>query len=192
MKFSVFILALMILPACGGFGLFKNPKIDNRKVASIDTNVKVIDFETELKSLHNYYLLALKNRSESSDSRLIVIKSKISEAEALLLKKNSKALKDAVLDFSLKSDLASASMKNVALKLGLEIKSNEDQIPEKSVEEAIKHAEATKEFQILSMNIEHLTHMMNLKLKNTPPRKTSLDWMAQHPDKMIKRSKKLI
>ena len=191
MKFTAFILALLILPACGGFSLFKNSKSYGRKISSIESTVKVEDFETELKSLHHYHLLALKNRT-ADESRQFVIKTKIEEIESALLKKKSSVLKTAVSEFADKSVMAAESVKNVAFKLGLETKVNTDNVSEQSVDGALKLAESTKEFQILSMNIEHLTHMMNLKLKNTPPRKTSLDWMAQHPDKIIKRTKKLI
>lgn len=192
MKFSALILALVILPACGGFTLFKNSKLNSRKTASVETTVRTDDFESELKDLHLYYLLAQKNRSRPDDSRLIVIRAKIDEIESQLVKKNSRALKTAVSNFAQTSLATSITMKSISRKLGLKTRSSEDHNSHKSVEEAIKLAEHTKEFQIISMNIEHLSHMMNLKLKNTPPRKTSLDWMAQHPDKMIKRSKKLI
>lgn len=191
MKFSVFILALMILPACGGFKLFKDSQFKGRSTASVATHIPAPDYKAELNELHGYYLIAQKNRA-AVDSKLIVIDSKIDELESLLLKKNSHSLKEAVSEFAKSSDVASLSMKNLSRKLGLKTPTYPEQISQKSVEDAIKLAEDTKEFQILSMNIEHLSHMMNLKLKNTQPRKTSLDWMAQHPDKIIKRTKKLI
>jgi len=188
----VFILALMILPACGGFSLFKDSKLNGRKTASIEINPEASSFQSDLKILHSYHLLALKNKHSNDDCKLIVIKSKILEIETNLMKKNSRSLKNAVSEFASGSDVAFDSMKNLATKLGLNNPHKEDQVSEKSLSEALKLAEDTKEFQILSMNIEHLSHMMNLKLKNTGPRKTSLDWMAQHPDKIIKRTKKLI
>ena len=194
MKWTFLIISLFILPACGGFTLFKNAGFVDRKMASVEPSFDNQDFEAELRALHHYHLLAQKKISVMDHKKLLVIKSKIDEIETDLLKKNSVNLKKAVHEYAAKSKLTNLSMKKLGQKLGLKLPPSAEKATLKEIEEAIREAKGTREFQVIDMNVEHLSHMMTVKLKTRPYQKTTrinetLDCTAQHPDKITVCSK---
>lgn len=194
MKWTFLILSLFVLPACGGFTLFKNAGLNDRKVASIESSFENQDFQAELRTLHHYHLLAQKKISVMDHKKILVIKSKIEEIETGLLKKNSSNLKKAVHEFASKSKLTNLSMKKLGHKLGMKLPVSQEKASLKEIEDAIREAKGTREFQVIDMNVEHLSHMMTVKLKTRPHQKTtkineSLDCRAQHPDKITVCSK---
>lgn len=194
MKWTFLIISLFVLPACGGFTLFKNAGFIDRKVASSEPHFENQNFEAELRALHHYHLLAQKKISVMDHKKILVIKSKIEEIETGLMKKNSLNLKKAVHEFALKSKLSGLSMKKLGHKLGMKLPTSVEKASLKEVEDAIREAKGTREFQVIDMNVEHLSHMMTLKLKTRPNQKTTkinetLDCTAQHPDKITVCSK---
>lgn len=194
MKWTFLFLSLFILPACGGFTIFKNAGLADRKIASVEPSFENQDFAAELRTLHHYHLLAQKKISVMDHKKLLVIKSKIDEIESGLLKKNSLNLKKAVHEFAAKSKLTNLSMKKLGQKLGMKLPASVEKASLKEVEDAIREAKGTREFQVIDMNVEHLSHMMTVKLKTRPHQKTTrinetLDCTAQHPDKITVCSK---
>jgi hypothetical protein len=133
--------------------------------SSIAQKTDTLDLERRLHTLHNYYLLLHKNKHTPHTSKIFIIKSKINQIELMLLETNSLALKRAVKDYSLRPGSASESMKNLSLKLGIKTGPMRKYASQETVEEEIKMVEETKEFLIVSMNIEHLSHVMKIKLK---------------------------
>lgn len=194
MKWTFLILSLFILPACGGFTLFKGVGLVDRRIASVEPSFDNQDFKAELRALHHYHLLAQKKISVMDHKKLLVIKSKIDEIETDLLKKNGLNLKKAVHEYAAKSKLTNLSMKRLGQKLGMKLPSSVEKASLKEVDEAIREAKGTREFQVIDMNVEHLSHMMTVKLKTRPYQKTTrinetLDCSTQHPDKITVCSK---
>jgi hypothetical protein len=211
MKVSALLLAVLILPACGGFSLFKDPKLKERKIASVEVKSSAAEMTDQLNTLHSYYLLGQKKLISFDESivdltqeelyqsdayvALAAIKSQVEIIENDLLKHNHVKMKKAVLEYSQSSHLALLSMTKLAGKLNLKLTKSNKVINLKTVEDAIHEAHSTKKFQIIEMNIEHLSYMIEIKNRDhNPARKNidTLDWMAQHPDKIVERTKKLM
>jgi hypothetical protein len=133
--------------------------------SSVAQKTDTLDLERRLHTLHNYYLLLHKYKHTPHTSKIFIIKSKINQIELMLLETNSVALKKAVINYSWRPGSASESMKNLSLKLGIKTGPMRKYASQETVEEEIKMVGETQEFLIVSMNIEHLSHVMKIKLK---------------------------
>lgn len=151
------------------------------------------EIEDKLHSLHIYYLLGHQNLNkidkqiESGTSKnlyesatyleLISIRTQIDEIETeiketyseLLRYKNkhrnkSTIIENSILNFSQKSHIAKLSMDNLCEKLSLKINESSD-ITETELKKEIEKEGPTKEFQVIEKNIEHLSHLLDLRIE---------------------------
>lgn len=151
-----------------------------------------IDIDDKLQSLHSYYLIGQKNLAEFDktiaendledlyESRpylsLLAVQTQTDEIENELFDLVDSStfehaakvtiLKEKIKAFAEKSNLAHASMENISERLDLNVAPVDSKIDDKEIEAAIVEAEALKEFQIYQKNIEHLSHMMEIKVRS--------------------------
>lgn len=162
---------------------------------SEDEDSFALEVDEKLKSLNNYYAIAQKNLllfDESISEKpleelyqsgpylyMLAVKTQVEEIEkeltdlyeAARIKQQVKhqILRSRIRNFSQKSKLKNLALNNLAQRLKLETLPvvNADL---KSIEQEYLELEGTKEFQIYEKNIEHLSHLMEMKIRSTTKR----------------------
>lgn len=140
------------------------------------------EIDDKLLSLHSYYVIGQKNLIAFDDSlsdlsleelyhstpymNLLAVKTQVDEIEGKLLElKRTEMLKERVKQFAAKSDISFQSMANLSARLKM-IPTKTIKTNAADIDKEIRVLETMKEFMIFEKNIEHLSHMMDLRFKD--------------------------
>jgi peptidoglycan/xylan/chitin deacetylase (PgdA/CDA1 family) len=190
------ILLLGLATSCGAFKMLgAPPNKSQRAIATLALeqllNEEEQSFSREidekLKSLHCYYVIAQKNMLHFDDSlgkqtldeiyqsrpylNIMAIRTQVDEIEQELIHLNEDPAKGTVLierikHFSKNSKMARLSMENLQERLSISPVRYQDALPV-DVSKELQQLESTSDFQIYEKNIEHLSHLMELKIKSS-------------------------
>lgn len=150
------------------------------------------EIDEKLKSLNSYYVIAQKNLHSFDESiseksleelyesgpylHLLAVKTQVEEIERsieelYLASKISQQSKQQILEsririFASRGIIKNLSLNNLCHRLNIEAAPLVD-ADMKSIESEYQELETTKEFQIYEKNIEHLSHLMEMKIKSS-------------------------
>lgn len=140
--------------------------IGQKNLLQFDAQLANTNVEDLYESAAYLNLLAVRTQTEEIEHELVDLwqalqkdKSKASLKLALQIKISS---------FAKQSKISSLSMENLSYQLGLSIPSRHDQklkgaLTSKEIENEYKMMEPLREFMVYEKNIEHLSHMMDIK-----------------------------
>ncbi|WP_408096461.1 polysaccharide deacetylase family protein [Peredibacter sp. HCB2-198] len=150
------------------------------------------EIDEKLLSIHSYYVIAQSNLIQFDEAipgtsleelylqgpylRLVASRTQMDEIQDELKelwdylhkKKDPKIniLEERIREFSMLSPLATLAMENLAASLQLTLR--EVALPSKSeIRKEYEEQDRRKEFQIYEQNIEHLSHLMKLKIRSS-------------------------
>lgn len=161
MKALLLVLTVSLLPACGGFNLFKEKKVSARAIASQEQSYSE-NVDEKLKSLYHYSLVGAKYPEPYHQ---IAVRNQMNEIEARLLKNSStpirlSILKSKVEAFGNSSDLAAKALRGLSVRLQVTLKTDANPSVV-TIQKAIADVQSSKEFLIYEKSIEHLSHKIS-------------------------------
>jgi outer membrane lipopolysaccharide assembly protein LptE/RlpB len=165
MKALLLLLTVSLLPACGGFNLFKEKKVSARTIASQEQSYSE-NVDEKLKSLYHYSLVGAKHPETYHQ---MAVRNQMNELEARLVNSSStpvrlNILKAKIEAFGNSSDHAAKAMRGLTQRLNVNLKT--DANPSlATTQKLIANVEASKEFLIYEKSIDHLSHMMKIKFR---------------------------
>jgi hypothetical protein len=192
LKISLFLFIVFLASACGGFKIFdtKTSKA-GREIASIslkqllneeDTSFSA-EIDDKLTSLHSYYVIGQKNRlifDKSAYLNLLAINTQVKDIESELVQiglsskeehlNKNKILIGRIELFAKKSDLSKLSMGSLLTKVSDHRGFYKKTVSIKDVEKEYAVLSTLKEFQIYEKNIEHLSHLMEMRIRSETKR----------------------
>lgn len=156
-----------------------------------DEDAFSLEIDEKLKNLNSYYLIAQKNLQLFDESiseksleelyeagpylHMLAVKTQVEEIESEIAElfhaskinhlKKHQIMRSRIRLFAQKGKLKNLAVNNLSRKLKLETLSvvNADQ---KSIEEEYLELQSSKEFQIYEKNIEHLSHLLEMKIRS--------------------------
>lgn len=136
--------------------------IGQKNLADFDQGIAENDLEELYEGRSYLNLLAVRTQTDEIENELFDLVESSTAAHAAKVK----ILKDKIQAFADRSALAHASMENLAERLEIDIKHTQEGISQKDIEASLTEAEGLKDFQIFQKNIEHLSHMMEIKVRS--------------------------
>lgn len=193
------------------FSLHSYYIMGQKNLAHFDESLK----ESELSELYHSYeylnLLAIKSQIYTIEKDFVQLAKALNPNQKQLLTEN-------VLSFSQKSYLHALTTHSLAKELKLDLNFNY-RVNAKDIENEYQKLVQIREFQVFEKNIEHLAHMQKTELKAAKRNPASteefhsdswkiafessspqirpwnidtLDWLAQTPDKIVKRALQMV
>ncbi len=136
--------------------------LGQKYLKTFDASINELTLEELYASSSYLGLMAVRSQVEEIEEELI----EIAQSQNASSKKN--ILNNRISLFSKRSSLGHNTVSNVAEKIGLPLEHEDQDITTAALESEIKELETHKEFIIYEKNIEHISHLMEVKLKNLP------------------------
>lgn len=140
--------------------------IGQKNLLQFDAQLESADVEAIYDSPAYLNLLAVRTQTEEIEHELVDLWQAIQKDKSKAELKLSLQLR--IANFSKQSKIASLSMENLSYQLGLKNTASQgqkikDSLSPSDVESEYKAMEPLREFMVYEKNIEHLSHMMDIK-----------------------------